>query len=124
MVSTTSLEPEPIPLDVKIVLVGDRYLYHLLKHYDPEFSLYFKVNADFSDGIDRSPEAIGLYARIIATLARREKARALSAGGVARVIDRSARSAEDASKLSLHLGDLVDLILQADFWAGRDEQSR
>jgi predicted ATP-dependent protease len=124
MVSTTSLEPEPIPLDVKIVLVGDRYLYHLLQHYDPEFSLYFKVNADFSDGIDRSPEAIVPYARIIATLARREKARPLSAGGVARVIDRSSRSAEDASKLSLHLGDLVDLILQADFWAGRDEQSR
>ena len=120
MVSTTSLEPEPIPLDVKIVLVGDRYLYHLLQHYDPEFSLYFKVNADFSDGIDRSPEAIVPYARIIATLARREKARPLSAGGVARVIDRSSRSAEDASKLSLHLGGLVDLILQADFWAGRD----
>ncbi len=120
MVSTTSLEPEPIPLDLKIVLVGDRYLYHLLKHYDPEFGLYFKVVADFADAIDRSPEATGLYARIIATLARREKARALSAGGVARVIDRSARSAEDAAKLSLHIGDLVDLVVQSDFWAGRE----
>ncbi|HQY70104.1 MAG TPA: ATP-binding protein [Pseudomonadales bacterium] len=120
MVSTTSLEPEPIPLDVKIVLVGDRYIYHLLKEYDPEFSLYFKVNADFSDSMDRSPEAVGLYARVIATLARREKARALSAGGVARVIDQCARDAEDSHKLSLHLGDLVDLILQADFWAARE----
>jgi lon-related putative ATP-dependent protease len=120
MVSTTSLEPEPIPLDVKIVLVGDRYIYHLLKEYDPEFSLYFKVNADFSDSMDRSPEAVALYARVIATLARREKARALSAGGVARVIDQCARDAEDSHKLSLHLGDLVDLILQADFWAARE----
>jgi lon-related putative ATP-dependent protease len=120
LVSTTSLEPEPIPLDVKIVLVGDRYIYHLLKEYDPEFSLYFKVNADFSDSMDRSPEAVALYARVIATLARREKARALSAGGVARVIDQCARDAEDSQKLSLHLGDLVDLILQADFWAARE----
>jgi len=121
LVSTTSLEPEPIPLDVKIVLVGDRYVYHLLKEYDPEFSLYFKVNADFSDSMDRSPEAVALYARVIATLARREKARALSAGGVARVIDQCARDAEDSRKLSLHLGDLVDLILQADFWAARED---
>jgi lon-related putative ATP-dependent protease len=120
MVSTTSLEPEPITLDVKIVLVGDRYIYHLLKEYDPEFSLYFKVNADFSDSMDRSPESVSLYARVIATLARREKARALSAGGVARVIDQCARDAEDSQKLSLHLGDLVDLILQADFWAARE----
>ncbi len=120
LVSTTSLEPEPIPLDVKIVLVGDRYIYHLLKEYDPEFSLYFKVNADFSDSMDRSPESVALYARVIATLARREKARALSAGGVARVIDQCARDAEDSHKLSLHLGDLVDLILQADFWAARE----
>ena len=123
LVSTTSLEPEPIPLDVKIVLVGDRYIYHLLKEYDPEFSLYFKVNADFSDSMDRSPEATGLYARVIATLARREKARALSATGVGRVIDQCARDAEDSRKLSLHLGDLVDLILQADFWAARESSA-
>ena len=120
MVTTTSLEPEPIPLDVKIVLVGDRLLYQLLKYHDPEFSLYFKVNADFNDSFDRSPEAIGLYARIIATLVRREKARPLSAEGVARVVDRSSRSAEDAAKLSLHIGDLRDLVLQADFWAGQE----
>jgi len=119
LASTTSLEPEPMPLDIKIVLVGDRYLYHLLKAYDPEFSLYFKVNADFSDSIDRSPEATSLYARIIATLARREKCRPLSAAGVCRVIDQCAREADDSQKLSLHLGDLMDLMLEADFWAER-----
>jgi lon-related putative ATP-dependent protease len=119
LASTTSLEPEPMPLDIKIVLVGDRYLYHLLKAYDPEFSLYFKVNADFSDTIDRSPEATSLYARIIGTLARREKCRALSAAGVCRVIDQCAREADDSNKLSLHLGDLMDLLLEADFWAER-----
>lgn len=123
MVTTTSLEPEPIPLDVKIVLVGDRQLYQLLKFYDPEFSLYFKVNADFNDSIDRSPEAIEQYARVIATLVRREQTRPLSASGVARVIDRSSRTAEDAAKLSLHLGDLVDLLVQADFWAAQDDSA-
>ncbi|MBK6288092.1 MAG: AAA family ATPase [Gammaproteobacteria bacterium] len=121
LASTTSLEPEAIPLDLKIVLVGDRYLYHLLKAYDPEFGLYFKVNADFSDSMDRSTEAVTLYARIIATLARREKCRPLSAAGVCRVIDQSAREAEDSAKLSLHLGYLTDLLLEADFWAARDE---
>jgi len=121
MVSTTSLEPEPVPLDAKIVLVGDRYLYHLLKAYDPEFSLYFKVYADFSDSMDRSREAVGLYARMIATLARRGKCRPLSAPGVCRVIDQSARDADDSQRLSLHLGDLMDLLQEADFWAGRQD---
>jgi predicted ATP-dependent protease len=123
LASTTSLEPEPIPLDVKIVLVGDRYIYHLLRHYDPEFSLYFKVMADFSDSVERSAESAALYARMIATLARREKCRALSAAGVCCIIDHGARAAEDGERLSLHLGDLLDLLREADFWAGHNGSS-
>jgi lon-related putative ATP-dependent protease len=120
LVSTTSLEPEPIALDVKIVLVGDRYIYHLLRTYDPEFSLYFKVNADFSDTMERTPEAERLHARLIATMARRQQCRPLTAAGLCRVIDQGARAAGDGARLSLHIGEMVDLLHEADFWATRD----
>ena len=117
LVSTTSLEPEPIPLDVKIVLVGDRYIYHLLRTYDPEFSLFFKVSADFSDTMERSPEAELLHARLIATMARRASCKPLSAAGLCRMIDQGAREAGDGARLSLHIGELVDLLHEADYWA-------
>ncbi len=114
LAATTSLEPEPIPIHVKVVLIGDRFLHYLLKAYDPEFSLLFKVSADFSEDIGRSAERDLLYARLIATLQRREKLRPLDRGAVAGLIDHSARRAQDGEKLSLHVGQLVDLIREAD----------
>jgi predicted ATP-dependent protease len=65
-----SLEPEPIPLDVKVVLLGERLLYYLLNYFDPDFGDLFKVAADFED-ID-AQESDLLYARLIATIARKE----------------------------------------------------
>lgn len=73
LVSTVSLEPEPIPLIVKIVLFGDRLMYYLLQQYDPDFSELFKVAADFEDRIERTPETHLLYARLIGTLATKDK---------------------------------------------------
>ena len=121
LASTVSLEPEPIPLDVKVVLLGNRMLYFLLSEYDPEFGELFKVAADFEDEVERTPENDLLYARLIATLARRDGLRPFDRGAVARVIEHSARRAEDAHKLSTHLESLADLVRQADYWAG-DEQ--
>ncbi len=117
LVSTVSLEPEPIPLSVKIVLVGDRILYYLLYQLDPEFQELFKVAADFDDQMDRSAENQNLYARLIATLAKKEKLRALDKSGVARVIEHSARLAEDANKLTTHMRSISDLLSEADYWA-------
>lgn len=121
LVSTITLEPEPIPIDVKLVLTGDRMLYYLLNEYDHEFARLFKVAADFSEDFDRSADNTRLYARLIASLQRREKIRDFDAGGVARVIEQCARHAEDGEKISLHMGSLVDLLYESDYWAGQDD---
>lgn len=122
LVSTVSLEPEPIPLDTKVVLLGDRMLYYLLVQYEPEFGELFKVVADFEDEIERNDDNNLLYARLVATLARREKLRPFDRCAVARVLEHCARRAEDAQKLSTHLESLADLVREADFWAGQGKQ--
>ena len=117
LVSTVSLEPETIPLDAKIVLIGERLLYYMLYQLDPDFAELFKVEADFNDQISRGPENAQLYARLIATMARKEKLRPFDRQAVARVIDRGARMAGDAQKLSVHLSSVADLLREADYWA-------
>ena len=124
LVNTTSLEPEPIPLDVKVVLVGERYLYYYLHELDTEFSKLFKVAADFDDSVDRTPDSQYEYARVIATLARREGLKALDRRAVGRVIERASRLCEDAEKLSVHRRDLVDLLKEADYWAQKAKRKR
>jgi len=118
LVSTVSLEPEPIPLDVKVVLIGGRLLYYLLNQYDPDFSELFKVEADFDDQMPRTPENDELYARLVATIARREGLRPFDRAAVARVIERSSRLVGDTKKLSTHLLSVAELLEEADHWAG------
>jgi lon-related putative ATP-dependent protease len=123
LVSTVSLEPEPIPLDTKVVLFGDRLFYYLLQEYDPEFDELFKVAADFEDRIERSADTHLLYARLISTLTRKEGLQPFDRGAVARVIEHSARLAGDAQRLSTHMRSVADLLLEADYWsreAGRE----
>jgi lon-related putative ATP-dependent protease len=122
LVSTVSLEPEPIPLDAKVILIGNRMLYYLLAQYDPEFGELFKVAADFEDEIERSADNDLLYARLIGTLVRRDQLRPFDRGAVARVIEHSARRAEDAHKLSTHVQSLADLVREADYWAAQDKR--
>jgi len=117
LVSTVSLEPEPMPLDVKIILFGDRLFYYLLQQYDPDFSELFKVAADFEDRIERSAETHLLYARLIATLCIKEKLLPLDCSAVARVIEHSARLVGDAQRLSTHMRSIADLLQESDFWA-------
>lgn len=119
LLSTVSLEPQPIPLDVKVVLMGERILYYLLCAYDPDFRELFKVAADFDDRVARSPENSLLYARLIGTLARKGGLRPFDRTAVARVIDQSARLASDAEKLSTHMESTADLLREADYWAGQ-----
>ena len=118
--STTTLEPEPIPLDLKVVLVGGRRLYYLLQYYDPEFARLFKVAADFSEDIQRDTDSTGQYARLIGMQQRAGGLRPFSRAGVARVIDQAARHVEDGERLSLHMGSLDDLLREADYYAGQD----
>jgi len=123
MISTVSLEPEPIPLDVKIVLLGDRMLYYLLYEYDPEFGELFKVAADFEEQIDRSPENTRLYARMLATVARQEKLQPFGRGAVARLIEHAARRVEDTEKMSTHMSGIADVLREADHWASEAGRS-
>jgi lon-related putative ATP-dependent protease len=118
VLSTVSLEPEPIPLDVKVVLMGERLLYYLLCAYDPDFRELFKVAADFDDRVERNTANSQLYARLIGTLASKEQLRPFNRGAVARIIDESARLAGDSERLSSHMQSIADLLREADHWAG------
>ena len=118
LVTTASLEPEPIPLDVKVVLVGERQLYYLLSAHDPEFGELFKVAADFDEQIDWTREGEILYARLLGTSARRESLRALDPGAVARAVEHASRRAGDSEKLHVHAESLADLLREADHLAG------
>jgi lon-related putative ATP-dependent protease len=120
LISTVSLDPEPIPLDVKVVLLGERFLYYLLFYNDPDFSELFKVAADFEDVMDRTPENNALYARMISTVARKENMRHFDSAAVARVIEHSSRLVSDAEKLATHMQSIADLLREADYWAGEN----
>jgi lon-related putative ATP-dependent protease len=119
LMSTVTLEPHPIPLDLKVVLIGDPMLYYLLSHYDPEFAELFKVAADFDWRMDRSEAAVLGLARSLATLTRKESLRPLDRTAVARVVEQASRHVEDSAKLSTHMASLADLVREADHWAGR-----
>ncbi len=123
LTTTVSLEPDPIPLDIKVVLYGERQLYYLLQAVDPDLGRYFKVLADFDDELDRTPEGEALIARLIATVAAQEKLRPLDRGAVARAVEHTSRLADDARKLSLLVESLHEVLAEADHHArlaGRD----
>jgi lon-related putative ATP-dependent protease len=123
LVSTISLEPEAIPLDVKVALFGEQLLYYMLWQLDSDFRDLFKVAADFAPDMERSEENQALYAQLIATLARQDDLRPFDRSAVARVIEQSARTMGDADKLSAQVRSLGDLLQEADYWAGQAGQS-
>ena len=119
LASTISLEPEPMPIDLKVVLVGDRFLFYELKEFDPEFSLLFKVAADFSEELPRGRENEHYYARMLASLQRKEQLRPITRDGVERILEEAARRTGEGGRLSLHLDSLLDLLREADYQAAR-----
>lgn len=123
LISTSVLEPEPIPLDVKVVLSGSAYLYYLLSTYDEDFEELFKVQADFDERMPRDAEHIQDYAQFIATLCRQQNERHFTAGAVASVVDFGSRLVADQRYLSTRFRDIADLVTEASYWArqsGRD----
>ena len=121
--TTISLDPEPIPLDIKIILTGDEELYDLLSERDPDFSDYFKVEADFGTLMDRNDENEIEYAKLIGSLSNKKKLRSLNRQAVARIIEYSSRLAEDSKKLTAHIASIGDLLREADYWA-RESNSK
>jgi predicted ATP-dependent protease len=119
-VNVITLEPQPIPLDIKIALVGDRSLYYMLSQNDPDFEEFFKVAADFEDQIDRTDESQQVYAHLIASIAQERDLRPLDRESTARMVEEGARMAADAHKLSMRVTVMADLLQEADYWAARD----
>lgn len=117
--TTSELDPEPIELDVKVILVGERRLYYLLAAYDPDFDQLFKVAADFDDTVPWDEAMQGDLCRLIAGMARSDGLLPLEAPAVARVIEESARWAGDRRQLSAELSPLSNLLREAD-WRARD----
>lgn len=122
LVSTQGLEPEPVKLQVKVVVLGSRLLYYLLSQYDPDFAELFKVAADFEDDMDWTEENTRLYGRMLATLVRRRELLPFSAAAASRVIEQSARYADDSEKLSTRLRSIADLLTEASHCC-RDRQA-
>jgi lon-related putative ATP-dependent protease len=119
LISTSSLEPDPIPLDLRVVLVGDRMLHALLVMLDPDFSELFKLQADFEEDLPRTKANLVLFARLIATVARGEGLKPQTAASIARILDHAARLAEDTKRLSLNIGTLTDVLREADHYASQ-----
>jgi lon-related putative ATP-dependent protease len=117
LISTTTLKPEAIPLDVKVILVGNPYLYYLLYNLDEEYRELFKVKSDFDSRMDRTDENIHKYASFVTTLCREEKLLPFDRTGVAKVVELGSRLAEYQNKLSSRFSDIADVIREASYWA-------
>lgn len=122
--STISLDPQPIPLDVKVVMTGDAELYELLSDRDPDFKDYFKVEADFGGVIDRTDENEIEYAKLIGSLSKKKNLRSLNKQAVAKIIEYSSRMADDTEKLTAHVASIGDLLKEADYWARKSKASQ
>ncbi len=116
-ITTSTLEPDPIPLDVKVIIIGGPEIYYPLMAYDDEFVKLFKVKADFDVQIPWTDDSALQYATFIACRANEEGLLHFDRGGVARVVEYSARSTGDQKKLSTRFSDIADLVREASYWA-------
>ncbi len=118
MMAVVSLEPEPLPLNVQVVLLGEPILYYLLSQHDPDFEELFKVASDFAELMDATPENVKGYVRLLATLAREDNLRRFDRSAVARLLEYSSRVVGDQERLTARIGVIHDLLREADYWAG------
>lgn len=123
MTTTVTIEAEPVELQVKVVLLGDRMVYYLLSQADPDFGQLFKIAADFDDEIERTPENSLQYARLIANIVRNEGLRPFDKDAVCRVIEHAARLVSDSERLTAQVQTIVDLLEEADHWAGEEARA-
>ncbi len=119
--ATISLEPEAIPLNVKVILIGSPEIYYLLSEADPEFKELFKVEANFNHTVDKTKANTVKYATLIATLSRKEDLKSLNRDAVARVIEYATRLSGDGSKMTTHIQSILDIIREANFYAEKSK---
>ena len=118
--SSKTLTPQPVPLNAKVILVGNPMIYQILYAYDPDFKEFFKVKADFDTTIDRTDENVQRYASFVCTLCSKENLKHLEAPAIAKVVEYGSRLAEDQRKLSTRFANVSDLIREANFYAAKD----
>lgn len=121
---TSSLKPEPIPLDVKIIIIGDEYTYNTLYAYDDDFKKLFKIRADFDIEMEKNKESIQLMAEFIATHCEENQLKHFDRGAVARIVEYSSRLVENQDKMSTRFNKIVEILYEADFWAEDDKSDR
>ena len=117
LLPTSGLRPEPIPLDLKVILIGNGEIYHMLYDYDEDFHKIFKIKADFDYKMPRTPKNVTAYASFVATRARVEELLPYDPSGVAAVVEYGSRLVEDQRFLSTRFGEIKDLTIEADFIA-------
>ncbi|MBN2148603.1 MAG: AAA family ATPase [Anaerolineales bacterium] len=124
LLSTTTLEPEPIPLAIKVILVGTPMLYYMLRAYDEDFSKLFKVRAEFATTMERNPENEHEYGLFINSVVIENQLLPFDRTAVARVVEFGAREADDQNRLSTRFGKIADLVREASYWASRGKQKK
>lgn len=117
IIPMATLKPEPIPLNIKVIIIGNPYLYQILYRYDEDFRKLFKIKADFDIEMGRSLESMTKMANFISTHSKREGVRHFDRSGVARMVEYSSRLAEHQEKLCTCFNDIVELLCEADAWA-------
>jgi lon-related putative ATP-dependent protease len=117
LISTTTLKPEAIPLEVKVILIGNPYLYYLLYNLDEDYREMFKVKADFDNMMARNEDTIRKYSEFIASKCTEEKLMHFDRTGVARIVEHGSRLAGDQEKLSSKFSEISDLMRESQYWA-------
>lgn len=120
MLALSAIKPEPIEIDVKVILIGDPEVYEILYAADEEFQKIFKIRSDFDWEMKLSPEGIEQYGTLIKTLCDKEKLRPFDRTGVAAIVEFGSRLAGRANRLSTRFNIIGDLLKEADYWAGQD----
>ncbi|TKJ33403.1 ATP-dependent protease [bacterium (candidate division B38) B3_B38] len=120
MLTTSALKPEPIEVDLKVVIIGDDYLYHLLYNYEEDFKKIFKIKADFDVVMKKNKENIAKYVSFIAKICQVDKLKPFDRTGVAAVAEYGVRLAGNKKKLSTEFNKIVDIIREANYWAVKD----
>jgi lon-related putative ATP-dependent protease len=124
MLALSAIKPEPIEIDVKVLLIGDPEVYQILYSADDEFQKLFKIRADFDWEMNLTPEGIRQYSTLIKTLCGKEKLRTFENTGVAAIVEFGVRMAGRSNKLSTKFNIIGDLLKEADYWAGKDGADR
>lgn len=124
MTTTKTIRPQPIPLDIKVILIGRSMMYYLLHQYDDDFPELFKVKADFDISMDRDDKNTQDFLTFISTLCNKENLKHLNSPAAAKVLEFASRLADDQEKLSTHFGAMADVIREAHYWAVQDKAAQ